>query len=282
MIPTPKPIVTPSPEPDILIGEYTDKRELAEMAMSHAEEMEKLQCEYESRLESMAQALELLRASNDQQTYRAKTPHTLQTHLPDTEGLSDTPVSLMSTCFSNTRPNSGIEPHHSAAKIPTVTLKQRAQTTEPPRRRKMKWGDDLPQDFFERMDYFAQSSMVRHQDLIQKIRFEVQRQTEEALATQHRLSRDQVQSADSGITEDVSLPAIFMPSKNGVVFSPKARKYFHPPGSREPRLSQPPSVFRLPNMGSTPVLNLFDLSQKNVVQKGPGWLYKTCKDVTKR
>ena len=73
-----------------------------------------------------------------------------------------------------------------------------------------------------------------------------------------------------------------MPKKTGLVFSPKACRYFHPPGSKEPRLSQAPSVFQLPHMSKTPVLNLFDLSQKNVVRNGPGWLYKTCKDVTKR
>jgi len=50
-----------------------------------------------------------------------------------------------------------------------------------------------------------------------------------------------------GPLQDVSLPAIFMPSRVGSVFNPRARLYFHPAGtSGELRLTQPPSIFQLP------------------------------------
>lgn len=45
---------------------------------------------------------------------------------------------------------------------------------------------------------------------------------------------------------DVSLPAVFMPFKSGTIFNPRAHQYFHPPGSNEMRLSQPPSMLTLP------------------------------------
>ena len=54
---------------------------------------------------------------------------------------------------------------------------------------------------------------------------------------------------------DVSLPAIFMPNKTGVVYSPKARRYFHPPGCKDPRLSQPPSVFQI--AGTSQVFQIY-------------------------
>lgn len=45
---------------------------------------------------------------------------------------------------------------------------------------------------------------------------------------------------------DLSLPAIFLPSSKNLVFSPRARQFFHPTGSDKRRLTQPPAVFKLP------------------------------------
>lgn len=290
MIPTPKPPSEPTtPEPLFNESELLPHKHVTEemvenivrthaqeLAITHAQEIERLQYEYEMRLEGMAKALESMRMEQDEQR--------------DVD-YSQTPMSLVSCFTSPTRPSSsdpGVKkPGH--VEVPSVAIPQRSATMFTEGRRKrhsFKKKDVLPRDFYERMEYFTQTSLSKQQDLVMKIRDEVKSHTESAMATQHRLSRraTSADSVDSGIneaTQDLSLPAIFMPNKTGLVYSPKANRYFHPPGSKEPRLSQAPSVFQLPHPKKAPVLNLFDLSQKNVVQNGPGWLYKTCKDVTK-
>ena len=47
---------------------------------------------------------------------------------------------------------------------------------------------------------------------------------------------------------DVSLPAVFLPSKstNLHIYNPRANKYFHPTGAGGARLAQPPSMLTLP------------------------------------
>ncbi|KAL5249075.1 hypothetical protein ACHWQZ_G018046 [Mnemiopsis leidyi] len=297
MIPTPKPPSEPAtPEPNVLdpdsdriISPHSKKEtdqvvedivraNAHDMAVAHAQEIERLQYEYELRLEGMAKALEMMKIEQEEARAAAE--------------YSRTPMSLVS-CFSNTpRPSSSSEVVQKSGRVevPSVPVQQRSVTTlnEGKRKRQnFRKREVLPRDFFERMEYFTRTSLSRQQDLVIRVRDEVRSHAESAMATQHRLSQrvTSADSADSGIneaTQDLSLPAIFMPKKTGLVFSPKAYRYFHPPGSKEPRLSQAPSVFQLPHMSKTPVLNLFDLSQKNVVRNGPGWLYKTCKDVTKR
>ena len=296
-IPTPKPPSEPAtPEPNVVdpesdkIASQPTKKETdqmvdeivranaQEMAMAHAQEIERLQYEYELRLEGMSKALEMMKI--DQEESRAAAEY------------SRTPMSLVSCFSTHTRPNSTSDVVQKSGRVdvPSIAIQQRSVTTlnEGKRRRQsMRKREVLPRDFFERMEYFTRNSLSRQQDLVMRVRDEVRAHAESAMATQHRLSHrvTSADSADSGIneaTQDLSLPAIFMPKKTGLVFSPKACRYFHPPGSKEPRLSQAPSVFQLPHMSKTPVLNLFDLSQKNVVRNGPGWLYKTCKDVTKR
>lgn len=297
MIPTPKPPSEPTtPEPNVNeqdsdklltqpFKKETDqmvedivRANAQEMAIAHAQEIERLQYEYELRIEGMAKALEMMKI--EQEEARAAADY------------SRTPMSLVSCFSNNTRPNSTSDAMQKAGRVevPSIAIQQRSVTTfhEGKRKRQsLKKKDVLPRDFFERMEYFTRVSLSRQQDLVMRVRDEFKSHAESAMATQHRLSRrvTSADSIDSGIneaTQDLSLPAIFMPKKTGLVFSPKAYRYFHPPGSKEPRLSQAPSVFQLPHMSSAPVLNLFDLSQKNVVRNGPGWLYKTCKDVTKR
>ena len=47
---------------------------------------------------------------------------------------------------------------------------------------------------------------------------------------------------------DVCIPALFMPlsSSRPLIFNPRAHNYFHPPGSYDNRVSQPPAIFKLP------------------------------------
>ena len=49
---------------------------------------------------------------------------------------------------------------------------------------------------------------------------------------------------------DVTLPALFMPTSctKNLVYTPRAHQYFHPPGSHETRITQPPAVFKLPTL----------------------------------
>lgn len=293
-IPTPKPTSEPTtPEPQSLDQERvlsqpsnTETDQLVEdlmrthaqeMAIGHAQEIERLQYEYEMRLEEMAKSLEMMKMEQEEMRV---------------VDCSRTPVSMVS-CFSNaSRPSSKTEHTRRSGHVemPAVSMQQRPKTSYDDSKRKkrqFKKEDVMPQDFFERMEYFTRSSLERQKNLVMRVRDEVRCHTESTMATQHRLAKriTSAGSADSGIneaTQDLSLPAIFMPNKTGLIFSPKAWKYFHPPGCKEPRLSQAPSVFQLPHTRKTPTLNLFDLNQKNVVQTGPGWLYKTCKDVTKR
>ncbi|PIK55327.1 hypothetical protein BSL78_07751 [Apostichopus japonicus] len=67
----------------------------------------------------------------------------------------------------------------------------------------------------------------------------------------------------AAIGGDVSLPAVFMPSRTGQLYNPRAHQYFHPTGSLgQLRLTQPPSIFQLPplpNKSRLSVLNLFDI-----------------------
>ena len=293
-IPTPKPTSEPTtPEPQYIEQERvmsqpsnTETDQLVEdmmrthaqeMAIGHAQEIERLQYEYEMRLEQMAKSLEIMKMEQE------------EIRVMDS---SRTPVSLVSCFSNNTRPSSNTETVRRSGRVemPAVSIHHRPTTSYDDRKRKKKQfakEDVLPQDFFERMEYFTRSSLERQKNLVMRVRDEVRCHTESTMETQHRLSKriTSADSADSGIneaTQDLSLPAIFMPNKTGLIFSPKAWKYFHPPGCKEPRLSQAPSVFQLPHTRRTPTLNLFDLNQKNVIQNGPGWLYKTCKDVTKR
>ena len=87
---------------------------------------------------------------------------------------------------------------------------------------------------------------------------------EKQLATQHRLAPG-VRTDIDAVTEgndthisdillypapptDVTLPALFMPTPctKNLVYTPRAHQYFHPSGSSEVRVTQPPSVFKLP------------------------------------
>lgn len=55
------------------------------------------------------------------------------------------------------------------------------------------------------------------------------------------------------LSPDVSLPALFMPtvSSKNLVYTPRAHGYFHPPGSTDIRITQPPTVFKLPALHRT-------------------------------
>eukprot|EP00731_Ephydatia_muelleri_P018897 Em0011g937a len=145
--------------------------------------------------------------------------------------------------------------------VPLLAFDDRASRSSPPSEirklivRKQKpqlnqrlpeWGSSLPDNFFERLQLFAEESVQKHGELTERIRRKVREVCEKQLATQHRLAPPLPLSADSAM-EDVSLPALFMPTPRNLIFNPRAHQYFHPSGSTDRGI---------------PTLNLFHLSQQ--------------------
>lgn len=62
---------------------------------------------------------------------------------------------------------------------------------------------------------------------------------------------------------DLCLPAVFMPFRSGNIFNPRAYRYFHHIGATDPRLTQTPSIFKLPPLPSGSVSIQFSLPISN-------------------
>ncbi|KAK3096492.1 hypothetical protein FSP39_000692 [Pinctada imbricata] len=141
------------------------------------------------------------------------------------------------------------------------------------------WGDSVPNDFLSRLAWFEEASKRRQEEVYERTMRQVKEDIEKKLAGQHKLSRKEEEAYDA--MKDVSLPALFMPTKMNAVFNPRAHQYFHPTGSTDVRLSQPPSVFQLPplphksvsfcRLKRMSVVNLFELS-RNFARKEEQWL----------
>ncbi|CAF1217839.1 unnamed protein product [Rotaria sp. Silwood1] len=123
------------------------------------------------------------------------------------------------------------------------------------------YGRDLPKNFLDRYQIYRQRSIIHRQQLIAKVEQETTLANERQMETQHRLHRSKENNEDD---EDLCLPAVFMPFRSGNVFNPRAYQYFHSIGSTDPRLTQAPSILKLPSVPSrtVSVLNLFELSQR--------------------
>ncbi|BFZ10160.1 hypothetical protein BsWGS_13199 [Bradybaena similaris] len=134
-----------------------------------------------------------------------------------------------------------------------------------------RWGENLPPDFYERLRLWEEESKHHKQELSERTLKEVKDNLERKLAGQHKLSKQEKHIFDA--LQDVSLPALFMPYKMGNVYNPRAHHYFHPTGSTDVRLTQPPSVFQLPAVTNHKLsaVNLFQVS-KNFQIQGPPWL----------
>lgn len=124
-----------------------------------------------------------------------------------------------------------------------------------------KWGDDLPKNVWERMKILTDEMVNNRQKVENKIRKEIADKIHKNLASQYRLHRDLPYSTNDD--KEIILPAVFMPTGN--LYSSNARSHFHD-GSRNPRITQPPSVFQLPplhenSQKSLSTLNLFELNR---------------------
>ncbi|CAF0832105.1 unnamed protein product [Didymodactylos carnosus] len=122
------------------------------------------------------------------------------------------------------------------------------------------YGKDLPKDFLERYQMFLERSLTRRHQLMAKIEQENARTTERQLEIQHRLSRPEQEEERY---DDLCLPAVFMPFRSGNVYNPRAYRFFHHIGSTDPRLTQTPSIFKLPPLPAGSVCTFFISPTKN-------------------
>ncbi|KAM7434299.1 hypothetical protein ABFA07_015579 [Porites harrisoni] len=233
-----------TPEPMYTEGDVKALKE------QHAVEIQLLQEEYEKRLNELAQGL-------------GPYPADLET----SQGFIDASTSPMYVTspllHRSPSPEQGKTPRPPSEARPSPTRKPRARIPNLP-----EWGKDLPEDFLVRLHLFNENSNKYRQELSEKTRRAIQERYELQMAVQNRLAHtDEEREEDI----DVCLPAVFMPTRTNHVFSPKAHSYFHPPGSSEGRLTQPPSMFKLPAVAQeaqVSVLNLFEMSKK-YSQTGP-------------
>ena len=110
------------------------------------------------------------------------------------------------------------------------------------------WEEMVQGNFLQRLEVFSEYMIKKQTHLRDKIRTQVSRCIEMQLATQHRLAPINRFKSYYDVNDDISLPSIFMPTQctKHTVYTPRARSYFHPFGSKSTRISQPPTIFKLP------------------------------------
>ncbi|XP_050390798.2 uncharacterized protein LOC126809962 [Patella vulgata] len=283
---------TPEPREETVL-----KCEFDAIQIKHEHEIETLQNKYETRLQELMDNLQSMVEQQKQQKVKSASPRPASVASNRSTGSVKSSRSVKSrsqpsratpTVSSPVKPATPVEVAMAPVTPPVVksvpSLPSKPKTVRalplPTRVNKNfkvgkplpKWGENLPQDFFERLKLFEEESKIRKQELNEKTLEEIKSSLEQKLAGQHKLSQREEAMYDA--LKDVSLPALFMPYKTGNVYNPRAHQYFHPTGSTDLRLTQPPSVFQLPPLKSgdkMSVLNLFDLS-KNFNKPAESWL----------
>ncbi|XP_078582397.1 uncharacterized protein LOC144865483 isoform X2 [Branchiostoma floridae x Branchiostoma japonicum] len=265
------------------------KAELESLMEQHNAQLMQIQDEYEKRLNELAENLEEMQE-------RAPPPlanmeHAMVQYSPQgTPVHPRSPVSRAQTRDITRSPNIPQVPQtsrqSSAEKVPKppaataydgMYQPQPPPHTAPRAKRKTLQAPQpnakLPKDFLERLKFQTAESIRRQAELYDKTRRMVEEKYLRQMEGQHRMTNPE--PLDQQL-EDVCLPAVFMPTKTGHIYNPRAYQYFHPNGlsGEIARLTQPPSVFQLPplaNRHRLSVMNLFDLSQ-NFQSKGSDWL----------
>ncbi|XP_071792305.1 uncharacterized protein [Asterias amurensis] len=227
-----KPEMVPRAEMDVLIEQ-------------HNQELTLIQDEYEQRLNELAKSLEQLQ--NEQLTSLLNPQRSADGHRRGTSPL-----------HGWTTESNRLTKSTSAREFRPLKSRSRRPTNLPD------WGSELPKDFFERLKLFSEESDIRRRQLIERTKSDMEDRIVKQLAGQYKLSLDN--EGTIAADKEISLPAVFMPTKTGQLYNPRAHHYFHPTGSLgQLRLTQPPSMFQLPplpNRNKISVLNLFDI-QKN-------------------
>ncbi|CAF1042089.1 unnamed protein product [Adineta ricciae] len=113
--------------------------------------------------------------------------------------------------------------------------------------------------FLDRNEMYLQQRLIHRNQSMTKVSRQTSLINERQMEIQHRLYKSQSTNA----YDDLCLPGVFMPSQSNHVYNPRAYQYFHSIGTRQPRLTQPPSIFKLPAVpsGSISVLSLFELTR---------------------
>ncbi|XP_065893552.1 uncharacterized protein [Dysidea avara] len=226
------------------------QEQYAALSLQHAEELKELQDQYEKKLESLSSTLAQLKKEKKKQESKLTAQEQAYQELQE----------LYKAKASSRKSSQHRIVVRKKLANPHVGLPD--------------WGSTVPDDFFDRMELFAQESYQRHEALARRIRREVSNACERQMASQHKLAQS-VRTNFNNIMEDVSLPAILMPTKLGHVYSPRAHCYFHPTGTSEPRVTQAPAMFKLPvlkHKDKLTTMNLFDINELFCHSADPNWL----------
>ena len=203
---------------------------------------------YESKLEVLLENFNSARttegASSNQQTSQ------LQDKLPQ---LLDKATSPLTSAFNLDAPTS--------RKKPIVVSYP-----------KPNWEEMVQGNFLERLEVFAEYMIKKQTHLRDKIRAQVSRGIELQLATLHRLAPINKFQSYYDISDDISLPSLFMPTQcsKHLVYTPRARAYFHPFGSKSTRISQAPTIFKFPHKHSSSMrsVDLYAMSEEHTNRVG--------------
>ncbi|XP_060085801.1 protein piccolo-like [Ylistrum balloti] len=306
----PPPPKEPTPEPK---EEMVTKREFDEMMDKHNNDLRYIQEEYEKRLQQLTDSLQLMEETRFQMQEQLKQQQQQQQqqiqyhqqqllqqqHAPRPqqrplsqesrrsassatrrEAQPQPPPLVPLNTASPTMETMPVPPRSSpmrpetapdARKSVPMPSVRRTKPARPSRPTPQHWGPGIPEDFLDRLAWFEEESNKHKEEMVNKISKQIQEDIERKLAGQHKLSKKEEEMYDA--LKDVSLPALFMPYKRGTVFNPRAHQYFHPNGSSDLRLTQPPSMIQLPplpNKSKMSVLNLFELSRN--FNRGQAWL----------
>ncbi|XP_053396911.1 uncharacterized protein LOC123552816 isoform X2 [Mercenaria mercenaria] len=257
--------------------EMIAKVEYDKVVEKHSKDMLFLQEEYEKRLQSLIENLQQMEKNqqlHQQQILKQQQQLTDQQKLLTQRRQASPGLSPQATLAPPATPKKSAESSDVSKPVIHAPMPPQKPRTKGPRKKPtpvQKSWDGVPSEFLDRLAYFEDESYRHKIELIEKTRKEIQDDIEKKLAGQHKLSRRDQEMFEA--LNDVSLPALFMPFQRGSVFNPRAHQYFHPTGSTELRLTQPPSVFQLPPLSknSSSILNLFELS-KNFNSRNQGWL----------
>ncbi|CAF0997800.1 unnamed protein product [Adineta ricciae] len=153
-----------------------------------------------------------------------------------------------------------LETHH--AGVSNIYIRrQRPKSESKNKHRQQRYSSERnsSDSFLDRNEIYLQQRSMHRNQLMTKVSRQTSLINERQMEIQHRLYKSQSNNA----YDDLCLPGVFMPSQSNHVYNPRAYQYFHSIGTREPRLTQPPSIFKLPAVpsGSISMLSLFELTR---------------------
>ncbi|XP_019637952.1 PREDICTED: uncharacterized protein LOC109480244 [Branchiostoma belcheri] len=219
------------------------KAELESLMEQHNAQLMQIQDEYEKRLNELAENLEEMQERGPPPL--ANMEHAMVQYSPQgTPAHPRSPVSRAQTRDLTRSPNIPQVPQTSREssaekghKPPPATAYDGMYQPQPPPytapRAKRKTiqapqpNAKLPKDFLERLKFQTAESIRRQAELYDKTRRMVEEKYLRQMEGQHRMTNPEPLEQQ---LEDVCLPAVFMPTKTGHIYNPRAYQYFHPNG----------------------------------------------------